>query len=227
MILVPLPGIKPIPPALGAWGLNHWPTSEVPKEPHFSLQMEKGKERKCTQGNSPGLWRWTERVVYFPISHTHRGLHVSVFHTHTHTHTHTAVCFLVSYIDTHTQGCVFFYFSHIHIHTQRAVCFPVSHRHRHTPHTHTHIHRHRHTTCCKGPHTHTHITHTHTHTHHTYTTHTYTLTHTHIHTHTHTHPCWKGPNLACAGKLAAYSSVKNYNILTVLFNTRLLEKPQK
>ena len=137
MILVPLPGIKAIPPALGVWGLNHWPTSEVPKEPHFSLQMEKGKERKCTQGNSPGLWRWTERVVYFSISHTNGGLHVSLFFTHTHTQL-CAFSFLTQH--THTQGCVFFYFSHIHIHTQRAVCFPVSHTHRYTPHTHTHTH---------------------------------------------------------------------------------------
>lgn len=157
VILVPLPGIKAIPPALGVWGLNHWPTSEVPKEPHFSLQMEKGKERKCTQGNSPGLWRWTERVVYFSISHTNGGLHVSLFFTHTHTQL-CAFSFLTQH--THTQGCVFFYFSHIHIHTQRAVCFPVSHTHRYTPHTHT-------------------------------------------------HHWWKGPNLACAGKLAAYSIVKN------------------
>ena len=29
--LVPWPGIKPGPPALGAWSLNHWPTREVPR----------------------------------------------------------------------------------------------------------------------------------------------------------------------------------------------------
>ena len=29
-ILVPRPGIKPIPPALGAWSPNHWTTREVP-----------------------------------------------------------------------------------------------------------------------------------------------------------------------------------------------------
>ena len=29
-ILVPRPGIKPMPPAVEAWSLNHWPTREVP-----------------------------------------------------------------------------------------------------------------------------------------------------------------------------------------------------
>ena len=33
--LVPRPGIKPGPPALGAWSLNHWTTREVP--PFVSL----------------------------------------------------------------------------------------------------------------------------------------------------------------------------------------------
>ena len=28
--LVPWPGIKPRPPALGAWSLSHWTTREVP-----------------------------------------------------------------------------------------------------------------------------------------------------------------------------------------------------
>ena len=28
--LVPPPGIKPMPPALGAWSLNHWSSREVP-----------------------------------------------------------------------------------------------------------------------------------------------------------------------------------------------------
>ena len=30
-ILVPQPGIKPAPPALEAWSLNHWTTREVPQ----------------------------------------------------------------------------------------------------------------------------------------------------------------------------------------------------
>lgn len=29
-ILVPQPGIKPLPPALEAWGVNHWTNKEVP-----------------------------------------------------------------------------------------------------------------------------------------------------------------------------------------------------
>ena len=29
-ILVPWPGIEPMPPALGAWSLNHWTAREVP-----------------------------------------------------------------------------------------------------------------------------------------------------------------------------------------------------
>ena len=35
-ILVPWPGIEPMPPALGAWSLNHWTTREVPF-PNFKL----------------------------------------------------------------------------------------------------------------------------------------------------------------------------------------------
>ena len=29
-LVVPRPGIKPGPPALGAWSLSHWTTGEVP-----------------------------------------------------------------------------------------------------------------------------------------------------------------------------------------------------
>ena len=32
-ILVPRPGIKPVPPALGAWSHNHWTTRDVPWHP--------------------------------------------------------------------------------------------------------------------------------------------------------------------------------------------------
>ena len=31
-ILVPQPGIEPVPPALEAWILNHWTAREVPLE---------------------------------------------------------------------------------------------------------------------------------------------------------------------------------------------------
>ena len=35
--LVPWPGVEPEPPALGAWGLGHWTTREVPLSPFNSL----------------------------------------------------------------------------------------------------------------------------------------------------------------------------------------------
>ena len=38
-ILVPQPGIEPVPPALGAWSLNHWTAREVPQL--FFPQCEK------------------------------------------------------------------------------------------------------------------------------------------------------------------------------------------
>ena len=35
-ILVPQPGIKPVPPAVEAWSLNHWTAREVPgSQPFF------------------------------------------------------------------------------------------------------------------------------------------------------------------------------------------------
>ena len=37
-ILIPQPGIKPLPPALEACSLNHWTTREVPDE--FTLKRE-------------------------------------------------------------------------------------------------------------------------------------------------------------------------------------------
>ena len=36
-ILVPRPGIEPMPPALRAWSLNHWTASEVPSQLFFFL----------------------------------------------------------------------------------------------------------------------------------------------------------------------------------------------
>ena len=35
-ILVPQPGIEPMPPALKVWSLNHWTAGEVPQSPYFS-----------------------------------------------------------------------------------------------------------------------------------------------------------------------------------------------
>ena len=36
-ILVPRPGIQPVPPAVEAWSLNHWTTREVPTLSNFYL----------------------------------------------------------------------------------------------------------------------------------------------------------------------------------------------
>ena len=35
LMLSPLPGIKPVPPVVEAWSLNHWTTMEVPSYLHF------------------------------------------------------------------------------------------------------------------------------------------------------------------------------------------------
>ena len=34
-MLVPQPGIEPMPPALEAWSLNHWSSREVPKDTYL------------------------------------------------------------------------------------------------------------------------------------------------------------------------------------------------
>ena len=34
-ILVPQPGIEPMPPVVEAWGLNHWTAREVPAHIFF------------------------------------------------------------------------------------------------------------------------------------------------------------------------------------------------
>ena len=41
-ILVPQPGIEPMPPALEEWSLNHWTAQEVPKAFHFQIQQTFG-----------------------------------------------------------------------------------------------------------------------------------------------------------------------------------------
>ena len=38
MGLVPQPGIKPMPPALEAWRLNHWTSGEVPCSANLKIQ---------------------------------------------------------------------------------------------------------------------------------------------------------------------------------------------
>ena len=39
--LVPWPGIKPGPPTLGAWSLNHCATREVPRKSYFLEKINK------------------------------------------------------------------------------------------------------------------------------------------------------------------------------------------
>ena len=40
-ILVPGPGIEPMPPAVEAWNLNHWTAKEVPEmSPFFTLGFQ-------------------------------------------------------------------------------------------------------------------------------------------------------------------------------------------
>ena len=138
-----------------------------------------------------------------------------------HTHTQRAVCFPVFH--THTHGCVFPRFLHTHTHT--GLCVSLFHTHTHhtltyTTHTCTHTHH------LLERITHTHHTHIYTDTH--IYTHRHTDTHIYIHTDTHTH--------ATAGKDQTWPVLVNcqliqlsriHNILNVLFNTRLLEKPQK
>ena len=41
-ILVPQPGIKPVPPALKMQSLNHWTSREVPKIPQWIFIIIKG-----------------------------------------------------------------------------------------------------------------------------------------------------------------------------------------
>ena len=40
-ILVPHPGIEPVPPALEAWSLNHWTAREVPAWKNFNIHKIK------------------------------------------------------------------------------------------------------------------------------------------------------------------------------------------
>ena len=40
-ILVSQPGLKPMVPALGVWGLNQWTTRAVPEVPYFRMPQMK------------------------------------------------------------------------------------------------------------------------------------------------------------------------------------------
>ena len=37
-ILVPRPGMEPVPPAMEVWSLNHWTTGEVPRGAFLNLK---------------------------------------------------------------------------------------------------------------------------------------------------------------------------------------------
>ena len=48
-ILVPWPGIEPMPPALEAENLNHWTTREAPDLPCFTVALRLGKQSQMAQ----------------------------------------------------------------------------------------------------------------------------------------------------------------------------------
>ena len=41
-ILIPLPGIKPVPSAVEAWSLNHWTTREAPAKEFLRKENKAG-----------------------------------------------------------------------------------------------------------------------------------------------------------------------------------------
>ena len=51
-ILVPQPGIQPVPPAVEAWSLNHWTAREVPSPPLLNV--------KCFPCVQPGALTMTK-----------------------------------------------------------------------------------------------------------------------------------------------------------------------
>ena len=53
--LVPRLGIEPGTPALGAWNLNHWTTSEVPTMQYYCTSTSKAKIKRT---NSSGGLPW-------------------------------------------------------------------------------------------------------------------------------------------------------------------------
>ena len=62
-IFVPWPGIKPRPPALGGWNLNHWATSEVPVQEAWILS--KPGVQSCCFNFHGGLSKFPPRL--FPL----------------------------------------------------------------------------------------------------------------------------------------------------------------
>ena len=48
-ILVPQPGIKPVPPAMRAWRINHWTTREVPTDLYFKRVVQSSTQSNFLQ----------------------------------------------------------------------------------------------------------------------------------------------------------------------------------
>ena len=62
-IFVPWPGIRPRPPALGEWNLNHWSTREVPVQE--ALILSKPGVQSCCFDFHGGLSKFPPRL--FPL----------------------------------------------------------------------------------------------------------------------------------------------------------------
>ena len=86
-ILVPQPGIKPMPPALEVQSLIHWTARKVPTVLSFD---------KCIQ------------LYHYNHNQDTKEFH----HTHTHTHTHTLPC-ATSFLSFFMFGCVGSSFLHV------------------------------------------------------------------------------------------------------------------
>ena len=72
-ILVPWPGIKSGPPALGAWSLNYWTTGEVLGLPHFNSfyphkpwDQSRGYTIKWVYSNYLGTTKMDTRWIHGP-----------------------------------------------------------------------------------------------------------------------------------------------------------------
>ena len=72
-ILVPWPGIKSWPPALGAWSLNYWTTGEVLGLPHFNSfyphkpwDQSRGYTIKWVYSNYLGTTKMDTRWIHGP-----------------------------------------------------------------------------------------------------------------------------------------------------------------
>ena len=69
------PGIEPVPPAVGAWGLNCWTTKEAPWSAYWYIVF--GKQlRNSSASQCDGVWRWALwEVIGVILSHEGGSLH--------------------------------------------------------------------------------------------------------------------------------------------------------